>query len=125
MSQAEYQTWLLLSQNELTWLRRLSRMNIHLLAHGQDMGYQGLISFLGEYSAALDAWRESEDVRGEWRRRDLAPHIPSLEAVIARRRDRVSRQQERVSPMLDRILAACPQKAPRLVLDASGRFSIE
>jgi len=122
MSQAEYTSWLLLCAQELDWLKRLSHMNIRLLARAQSMGYAEIISLLETYSVAGDALEKCTHTREEWGARDLAPKIPEVNALIERRRHRVWRQQERVSPMLERILAECPQKAPRLTLDASGKF---
>jgi hypothetical protein len=124
MSQAEYNTWLLLCTRELSWLKTLCRINIRLLAHGQGMGYPELIALLDEYSMAMDALEECADTREEWLKLGLVQSPPVIQSMIERRRSRVWRQQERVSPMLDRILASCPQKAPRLILDTSGRFSI-
>jgi len=124
MSQAEYTTWLLLCTQELDWLRKLSRMNITLLARGRDMDYPELISFLERYNLSLNSLKECADTREEWQKRDLAPCLPALQSMLERRRARVWRQQERVSPMLDRIVAECPQQVPRLALDASGRFSV-
>ncbi|MDR2733060.1 MAG: hypothetical protein LBC99_00275 [Spirochaetota bacterium] len=120
MSQAD--AWLLLCTRELEYLRKLSRLNIRLLAHGRDMDYPSVISLLGEYNSILLMLRESRSARASWR--DLSPDMPPLSALLARREAFTARQQERVSPVLDRILSACPQVPKHLVLDASGRFTV-
>jgi len=120
MSQAD--AWLLLCVRELEHLRKLSRMNIRLLAHGRDMDYPDIISLLGEYNSILDMLRETMTARESWR--DLAPDMPALSALLERRERFIARQQERVSPVLDRVLSGYPQVPRRLALDAAGRFTL-
>jgi len=120
MSQAD--AWLFLCARELEYLRTLSLLNIRLLAHGRDMDYPSVISLLDECNSLLDMLRETRAARDSWR--DLAPEMPALLALLERRRRSVARQQERVSPVLDRILSGYPQAPKRLTLDASGRFTL-
>jgi hypothetical protein len=120
MSQAD--AWLLLCVRELEHLRKLSRLNIRLLAHGRDMDYPDVISLLGEYNSILDMFFETRAARESWR--DISPDMPALFALLERRGRFIARQQERVSPILDRILNGYPQSPRRLALDASGRFTL-
>ena len=114
-----------LYKNEVRLFRQLFWINLHLLCNGKTMDYPEIICLLSEYSALFDTLCEVIEAREGWHERGLVPgEFACLTGILERRRSRMAKQQELVSPLLDSILAEYPQTPPRIQLNAHGKFSV-